>query len=304
MSFFFDMLSLQLMLLVLILVGILIRRIGLLTESGSKTLSTLLVNIILPCNIVRAFMSKVEVGDDFALNSLLMIALSAAILLLTMIANRFLFARFPKEKKSVMSYGLICSNSGFIGIPIAEVLFGDLAVMYTSMFQIPLRFVMWTAGLSLFTNVNRKDALKKLATHPCIIAIFVGIFLMLVPIQLPGFIDDSIKSLSSCTTPISMLVIGSCLAQAPLRSLFSPAVLYYTLLRLVILPLTVYALLQPFNLDPFLVNIAVLMTAMPAGSSTSILANQYGCDGVFASEITFTSTLFSIVTIPLLSLLF
>ena len=47
----------------------------------------------------------------------------------------------------------------------------------------------------------------------------------------------------------------------------------------------------------------MLMTGMPAGSTTSILADKYGCDAVFASEITFTSTLLSIVTIPLLTLL-
>lgn len=73
---------------------------------------------------------------------------------------------------------------------------------------------------------------------------------------------------------------------------------------LVVFPLLVYALLLPFDLDRLLVDICVLMTAMPAGSSTSILANQYDCNAVFASEIIFTSTLFSIATIPLLSLLF
>jgi malate permease and related proteins len=303
MSLFFKMVSLQLMLFVLIIVGALIRRIGLLTESGTKTLSTLLLNVILPCNIVHAYMSKVEVGTDFARNSILMIVLSALILVVIAYVNRFLFARFPREQKNVMSYGLICSNSTFIGIPMSEILFGDVAVMYTSMFQIPFRFMMWTAGLSLFTNISRKDAFKKLIRHPCIIAVFVGLLLMLTQISLPGFIDSSITALSSCTTPISMMVIGSSLAYAPVRGLFSPAVLYFTALRLVIVPLAIYAVLLPFGLDQLIVNICVLMSAMPAGSTTTILANQYGCDGVFASEVTFTSTLLSIVTIPLLSLL-
>ena len=304
MSFFSEMLSLQFMLFTLILVGVVIRRIGLLTEAGSKTLSTLLLNVILPCNIFRAYTSKADVGGDFARNSIMMIIISALILLFTMFANRFVFARYPREKSNVMSYGMLCSNSSFIGIPIVEVLFGDIAVVYTSMFQIPLRFIMWTAGLSLFTTVDRREAVKKLIKHPCIIAVFAGIAMMLLPIQLPDFITKSVSALSSCTTPISMIVIGSILANAPIRSLFSMPVVYFTLLRLVILPLIVYAALQPFGMDRLLVNICVLMTAMPAGSTTAILASQYGCDALFASEIVFTSTLFSIVTIPLLSLLF
>lgn len=304
MEFFSDMLSLQLMLFVLILAGVLIRRIGLLTESGCKTLSSLLINVILPCNIVHAFMSGAEVGADFARNCFLMVGLSTLIQVIAAVGNRFLFARFPREERSVLSYGMICSNSSFVGLPIAEVLFGSIGVMYTSVFQIPLRFIMWTAGLSMFTNISHRDALKKLACHPCIIAVFVGLLLMVLPIELPDFLTDSINAMSNCTTPVSMLVIGSILALAPIRSLFSLPVLYFTALRLVVFPLLVYALLLPFGLDRLLVDICVLMTAMPAGSSTSILANQYDCDAVFASELIFTSTLFSIVTIPLLSLLF
>lgn len=304
MEFFSEMLSLQLMLFVLILVGILVRRCGLLTESGCKMLSSLLINVILPCNIVHAFMSGAEVGADFAGNCFLMVGLSVIIQILAAVGNRFLFRRFPREKSSVLSYGMLCSNSSFVGLPIAEVLFGDIGVMYTSVFQIPIRFIMWTAGLSLFTDISRRDAVKKLIRHPCIIAVFVGLLLMVLPVELPGFIDDSVTALSRCTTPVSMLVIGSILAYAPIKSLFSAPVLYFSFLRLVAFPLLVYVLLLPFGMDRLLVDICLLMTAMPAGSSTSILANQYGCDAEFASEIIFTSTLFSIVTIPLISLLF
>lgn len=97
---------------------------------------------------------------------------------------------------------------------------------------IPLRFIMWTAGLSLFTNISHKGALKKLACHPCIIAVFVGFLLMVLPIELPDFLTSSLNAMSSCTTPVSMLVIGSILALAPIRSLFSLPVLYFTALRL------------------------------------------------------------------------
>lgn len=304
MEFFSDMLSLQLMLFVLILVGVLLRRIGLLTESGCRTLSSLLINVILPCNTVRAFMSGADKGADFARNCLLMVGISALIQIITAVGNRFLFARFPREKRSVLSYGMICSNSSFVGLPIAEGLFGGIGAMYTSVFQIPLRFIMWTSGLSLFTDISHKDALKKLACHPCVIAVFAGLLLMVLPVELPDFLTSSISALSSCTTPVSMLVIGSILALVPIRGLFSLPVLYFTALRLMVFPLLVYVLLLPFHLNRLLVDICVLMTAMPAGSTTSILANQYDCDAVFASEIVFTSTLFSIVTIPLLSLLF
>ena len=94
-----------------------------------------------------------------------------------------------------------------------------------------------------------------------------------------------------------MFIIGSILADAPVESLFSKVVLYYTFLRLIAFPALVYLVLLPFGMDSLLVNICVLMTGMPAGSTVSILADQYNADAAF------TSTLFSIFTIPLLTLI-
>ena len=304
MGLFSDMLSLQLTLFLLMIIGLIVRRIGLMPDEGRKVMSNLLINVILPCNIVHAFMSGASVSPEFIKNAAYILILSLAILFFIEIFNRIVFARFPREKKSVLSYGMICSNSSFIGIPVAEVLFGNMGVVYTSIFQIPLRFVMWTAGIALFTTVDRKDALRKLAVHPCIIAVFIGLLFMITQIELPVFLNDTINAMSRCTTPVSMLVIGAILSDAPLKGLYSPSVLYFALLRLLVLPLVIYAVLTPFQFDKLLVNICVLMSAMPAGSTTAILADKYGCDALFASEITFTSTLLSIITIPMLSLLF
>ena len=303
MELFWEMLSLQGTLFLLILAGILAKKTGIVSETGRKTLSDLLIYIVLPCNILESFLSGGQMPEGFVRNCLLAVGISAGIQLLAVYGSKLLFRKYPRGEKSVLSYGMICSNSGFIGLPIAHLMFGDLGVIYTSVFQIPLRFTMWTAGLSLFTSVSRKDAFRKLARHPCIIAVFVGLALMAAPIQLPGVLSDALDSLSGCTVPLSMLVIGTILADAPIRSLFSRPVLWYSCLRLVLFPLLIWALLRPLGLDPTLVNVCVLMTGMPAGSTGSILADKYGGAALFASELAFASTLCSIVTIPLLTLL-
>ena len=303
MELFWEMLSLQGTLFLLILAGVLAKKTGIVSETGRKTLSDLLIYIVLPCNILESFLSGGQMPEGFVRNCLLAVGISAGIQLLAVYGSKLLFRKYPRGEKSVLSYGMICSNSGFIGLPIARLMFGDLGVIYTSVFQIPLRFTMWTAGLSLFTSVSRKDAFRKLARHPCIIAVFVGLALMAVPIQLPGVLSDALDSLSGCTVPLSMLVIGTILADAPIRSLFSRPVLWYSCLRLVLFPLLIWVLLRPLGLDPTLVNVCVLMTGMPAGSTGSILADKYGGAALFASELAFASTLCSIVTIPLLTLL-
>lgn len=300
MDVFAKMLTLQSQLFILILLGVLLAKLGVINGAGRKCLSALLIDLILPCNIVNSFLGGAAVTADFMRNCLYAFCICAAIQIVAILGSRVLFRRFEQAKSSVLSYGMICSNSSFIGLPVAEALYGSMGVMYTSIFQIPIRFTMWTAGLSLFTNVERKDALKKLAVHPCIIAIFVGLALMVLPVELPGFALETVASLSRCCIPVSMLVIGSILAGASIGSLFDPKVLWFCFLRLVAFPLAVYGALTFLPIDPLLKSISVLMTGMPAGSTTSILAEQYGCDSLFASRLVFASTLFSVATLPLL----
>ena len=297
-----QMLSLPETMILLILTGVLIKKLKIIDAAGRKMLSDLLIDVILPCNIVESFLGGMVFPDGFARNCLLAVGLSAVIQLMSIYGSKLLFRKYPREQRSVLSYGLICSNSSFVGLPVARLLFGDLGVIYTSMFQIPLRFTMLTAGLSLFTSVSRKDAFRKLVRHPCIIAVFAGLLLMAAPVSLPGFLDSAVASVSSCTVPVSMFVIGTILADAPIRSMFSKPVLWYTCLRLVLYPLLLCVLLKPLHLDTTLTNVCILMTGMPAGSTGSILADKYDCDAVFASQIAFASTLCSILTIPLLTL--
>lgn len=303
MAFILEMLNLQIMLFILMAVGILVKKIGIISETNRKSFSDMLINVILPCNIVSSFMSGIEISSDLLKNCVLAVVLSAVIQIFVTYANKLIFKKVAKNRKSVMSYGMICSNSSFIGLPVAQELYGDMGVLFTSVFQIPIRFTMWTAGLSLFTDIDRKSAFKKLAKHPCIIAVFLGFLLMVLPVTLPSVVTSTINSISKCTTPLSMMVIGTILADADIKTMFSKDVLYYSFWRLIGLPMLIWVVLMPFHLDKLLVSICVIMSGMPAGSTTSILADKYGGDSMFASQMTFVSTLFSIVTIPILGMI-
>lgn len=303
MKFVVKMLNLQVMLFILMAVGMLVKKAGIMTSENRKSFSNLLINVILPCNIISSFMGGIEISPAFLKNCVLAVVLSAVIQIFVTYFNKLLFRKAATARKNVMSYGMICSNSSFIGLPVAEELYGSLGVLYTSIFQIPVRFTMWTAGLALFTDVDRKAAFKKLMKHPCIIAIFIGFVLMILPFSLPEFLNDTIYSVSKCTTPVSMFVIGAILADADIKTMFSKEVLYFTFWRLLGLPLLIWIVLLPFHLDKLLVSICVIMSGMPAGSTTSILADQYGGDAMFASQMTFVSTLLSIITIPVLGML-
>ncbi len=293
-----TMLMLQLTLFILISIGFVIKKLGVVSDAGQKVMSSLIINLILPANIIHAFIGDLGVTGELMRSCVFAFLMSVVIQILAIFGSRVLFRRWPRQRQNVLAFGLICSNSSFVGLPVAESLYGPLGVLYTSMFQIPQRFTMWTSGLALFTDVSRKDAFKKLVKHPCILAIVIGFVLMIAPFKLPYLADNTISLISRCTTPMSMLTIGCVLAGADLKTTFSKTVLYHTLWRLILCPLIAYLVLLPFPVDNVLRAVVVVMTAMPVGSTTTILAERYDCDAPFATQITFVSTLFSIITIP------
>lgn len=303
MGLFSTMIQLQLQLFLLMAVGYFCKYIGILNDESKKSLSDLLIYVILPCNIINSFTSGIEVSSELIFNCFLSVAISCVIQIVSIYGGKLLFRNYPENKASAAKYALIVSNSSFIGIPVAECMYGNLGVLYTAIFQIPSRFTMWSAGLSLFTNVDRKETIKKVVTHPCVIACVGGFFLMLGGVTIPGFFGKTIASLSKCTSPVSMLVIGAILCGTDKKQLFKKDVLFFCFVRLILVAVITYVPLRALGVDRMISGMALIMTAMPAGSTTAILAQKYGCDAEYAAALIFTSTLLSIITIPILSII-
>ncbi|MGN1165130.1 MAG: AEC family transporter [Lachnospiraceae bacterium] len=299
MALFSQMLNLQFTLFLLILIGIIMKKKGIITREGKKTLSDLTVNLILPCNIIHSFMGNINASEQFVKKCFEAFLISLVIQMFSILVGKYFFYKFPTEKRNIFTYGLIVSNSSFIGLPVVDAIYGTLGVLYTSFFQIPVRITMWTAGLSLFTHADRKEAYKKLIKHPCIVAVVIGIILMLLPVKLPEFVSNTIEGISKCTVPVSMLVIGCMLAGSDIRQLFDRSVLYYCLIRLAVYPALVLLVLKLLRIDNLLCGVMVLLNAMPMANTTAILADKYDSGAKLASQSIFVSTLFSMLTLPI-----
>ena len=300
---FAKMFQLQMMLFLLMAVGVLFRNRNIISESGRKTLSNLTVNLILPCNIIESFLGEWNVSENLLRHCLIALGISFGIQVAALYLSMLFFAPVSRDKKNIFKYGLIVSNSSFIGIPVVGELYGNLGVLYTSFFQIPIRIMMWTAGLSLFTNVDKKESFQKLIKHPCIIAIVIGAFLMIASVPLPSFLGNTIAGLSKCTTPLSMITVGAMFANSKWSDFLDPSILYYCLIRLIVFPAIVFGAVRLLGIDLVLGNVAVLLSAMPMAATTAILADKYNYNGETASRSIFVSTLLSIVTLPVICLM-
>ena len=199
-------------------------------------------------------------------------------------------------------YGTRVSLS--VGI-VAAIMVLIIGLIYGSVYLIPIRFFMWSAGVTMLSSERHSPAAvtKKLATNPCVIAIFLGLARGFAGVEFPAPVETAISSLSACVSPFSMIVVGAIIGDVDPRSVFSAPVFYFCGVRLVALPLVAYGLCLVIGADATVAGVCLLLSAMPAAATTTLLSARYGADVAFASKIVCMSTVLSLVTAPVLMLL-
>lgn len=190
-------------------------------------------------------------------------------LLRGMLGGKVVYNMYPKEKKSVLQYATLVNNAAFLGLPIVKAVLGEAGMFLASIFIIPNRIFMWTAGVSIFTaEADKKAAFKKVMLNPCVIVIFIGLFRSFTDFTLPEFMAKSITGLGNCTTPLSMVLIGTMMTELTPASFKDWSTVYLAFVRLVALPFLALFIMRLLNADPIMTGCAVILTAMPAGSTT------------------------------------
>ncbi len=295
------LLNMQIMILILTAIGYLLRKLNIINTEARAGLTSLVIDVVLPCNIVYSFIIKLN--DEVIKASIEVFVISIVIQMVCYGLGFILYRKTAKEEEKVLKYATICSNAGFLGNPLVEGIYGSMGLMYASIYLIPQRVCMWSAGVSCFTEAKGKDIIKKVLTHPCIVAVMIGMILMGFQIKLPEFAASTIHTISNCTTTLSMIVIGGILAEIDIKTVISRLNIYYCLIRLVIIPILVLFVCSFFKLDNLVVAVSTVLAGMPAGSTTVILASKYHGDEKFAVRIVFLSTLLSMFTIPALCMI-
>ena len=286
-------------LFLVVLVGALCRRLRYFTDETIRGVTQLVVNITLPVltvyNMQRSFDAHVLV--NFLLTFVIsLIAISAALF-----GALFLFRSRPHDKRAVLANMEGFSNCGFMGYPIILAITPDWMI-YAVAYNIAYVFISWTVGVSLFQGRQNID-LKRVLLNPNIISAFIGFAFFCLNVTLPDIAAQTMSLIGGLTTPLSMLLIGTRVSGIRLGDLRDKDYHIAAALRLVVLPLIVYAALRPLHLDTEVWGTVYLLTAMPAGTLFAMQAELYGGDTRFAARAIAYSTLLSLVTVPVMSML-
>lgn len=281
------------------IVGIYARKKDIITKEANKSLSDLLVNITLPFLLLSSFNYKYS--QDMLVKAKNIFIYSIIIHLVLIFISRLFVFRYPEKSKKVLRFVTIFSNCGFMGYPVLEGLFGKIGIFYGAIFNIPFNLFMLSVGVMIYTGKKDLKTLKEVLVHPGIIATVMGFLMFLFSIKLPYPIYTTLNMVGSTTTPLAMLIVGAMLAEVKLKEIFKGSIVYYaSFLRLMVVPFLTLGILKLLNADKLLMQVSVVIEAMPAAVLASVFAEKYGADTSLASRSVFITTIISMVTIPII----
>lgn len=290
-------------LMTLMVLGLTLGRFKILGREFNRGLNFLLLKVTLPCLIVVSMQKPFSValaalGAWAFVVSLLMYF---GLLLFSLLVFRW--AALEPERKGIYRFIVMFSNVGFMGFPLMEALWGRDSVFLGALFNINFNLFCFSVGIWLLTKHRRRGgfSLKEIAGNPALWATVAGLILFLFSLTLPPVVYRLVDSLGSLTTPLSMILVGSLLAQSSLRTAWKGRGIWFlSVLRLLVIPVAVWAVLLPWGLPVPVTRLAVLVAAMPAAANASLLAAEYTGRAEVAGQAVFVTTALSFVTIPLI----
>ena len=284
----------------LMLIGYGMGKRGIIDEKVSKSFSWLIVNVANPALILSGSIGTVMERMEL----LRILALATVLFLVLILVAELLIPFFHLEQKDAGVYKvlLIFSNMGFMGFPIISALYGQQALLYAAVFLLPFNLLIYSYGN--YRISGKKMKLKEAVGKILNIGLLAGVLSLVLAIgqiQIPTIMEQLINMLSGLTAPLCMIVIGASFVKVNFRDLFYNAkLIFFSLIKLLIIPLLGMVIIRMFVDDAVLQGICYIVLACPCGSMGAMLAEQNGGNYITASEGVAVTTLFSVVTMPLL----
>lgn len=297
-------------LFLIMLVGFICQKIGVMNETGNKMISALVVQVANPALILAAGINKTDTIEGK--NLLFAVLLAIGVYTLAIVSATIVPKLLKISKRQLGTYKamMVFSNIGFMGFPVISAVYGDQALLYASVFLIPFNILIYTWGIKIMTENNPKEenADKKIPWGKIfnvgVISCIVTIILYVTKLPVPKMIETTVNYFSGLTAPLSMMVIGASMVKMKFKDLFlNKKMLVFMFIKMLVIPVIGVLLIKPLGLTRELVGVCLIMLATPVGSMNAMLSQQYDGDYELASQGVALSTVLSVATMPLLSII-
>ena len=294
-----------LIMFLMILAGYVIYRTHLSNHEGNRTISNVLLMVVTPAMLLNTMLS-IAYSPSIVRNFLISIVLGFLSHAAVIVVSTALLGRKSTHPEIGMDrYLAVYSNCGFMAIPLVSSVLGAEAVLYLSGYMIAFNILNWTHGLVEITGQTSLRQVAKGLMTPTVICTLIGIIGFLPQIRVEPHILGAIRYIGNMNTPLGMIVAGCVLAETGLAGVLKkPRLFFVTALKLIIAPVVTCLLLILvrkivwFGDDLFY---AILIpSACPTATTAIMMALRYQKDYEYSNQVVVTSTLLSMITIPLM----
>ncbi len=326
---FISVLYKMIELFLIIIIGFVSCKAGIFDKDSRMRVSKLVLNVTLPCTILASVMMQDNLPNVSQILMLMLVAMSSYIVFFVAALIVPWILRVKSSQIDIYRFMIVFGNVAFIGYPVTQAIFGDGAIFYTSVFNLPFNLLAYSVGVSFIKasagkqtsgdktaedkilkkkkagNVQKTGISFKTFLTPCMIASVIAIIMALCNYKGPLLIGETCDIIGSVTTPAALMIIGSSLADMPAKEMFGNVRVYiFALLNLIIVPLLTYFVFGMFVKEQLLLGVCVITAAMPVATNGIMLCLEYGGDEKLMAQGTFITTLASVITIPIMALLF
>ena len=287
-----------LVLFILIAVGTLLTKLGMITEGGARSMTDVVLYAVTPCVIINAFQR--EFHPELLQGLLISVAAAFLTMLFSVLLAELMYRRRQVDRGVVLKFTVVFSNCGFMALPLQEAVLGADGVFYGAAYIAVFNLIMWTYGLIRMSGRTSLKAAAKAVMNPGVIGTLIGVLLFVFSVTLPEVVHSPVRFLAGLNTPVPMLVIGYHLVHSDLRAVLKDRDAYVAMaLRLLILPLATMGVMLLCGVDSVILCSTVIAVASPVAAATTMMAAKFGRDAKLSTGIVSASSLFSVITMPL-----
>jgi len=304
----------MLILFLLMGVGYFLNKIHFMGGEIDSGITKLILYITLPAMMLNSVISQTGEKDVSVVLTFIFIFIGAYIVMPVIALLLATLFRIPKNHKGIFMFMLIFGNVGFMGFPIISAMFGDQAVLYAGISNMFYNIVAYSYGIMIVAKdglVDGNSSGKKFSfnwkklLNPGITFAILALVIYFIDIPFPNVFCSVVSYLANLTTPLAMLVVGSIMAGMEIKEVFTDVKAYlFVVVKNLLMPVITFFALRLFVKEDFPLQLSFLILVMPVANMSVLFAKEYGSDSKYAARCMFLSTLFCVVTIPLMIYIF
>ena len=301
-NFLFS-LNVTLPIFIIIVVGGLLKHLGLLTEGFTTVADKFVFKVALPVQLFQDI-AAMDIRADF----------SGKFVVFCMIATTCMFAAtwilgavFLKDKSMVGAFAQAAArgSAAILGIAFVENIYGDsgmtpmMIVAAVPLFNIYSVIILTvTSSEGKFNGALVKKLLVGVVTNPIILGIAAGMVWSLLRLPMPVFLSKSVHYIASTATPLALLVLGATFKGREALQKIGPTIAA-AFLKLVAIPAAIFPFAIHMGFRGSELVAIMIMLASPTTVTCYIMAKNMGGDDTLSASVVMTATLLSSVTLTL-----